>query len=122
MLRSFAPGALRLNGGVRFPRLFGSRRSDQGARSADSSAEHLDQFASTRRGVEAWIEQPTQFAKPSLLLIAYDGEWTRRSIRDVSWGRRFAAKRSIPAYDAGVVPYPQRMRDFNERKRRRPSS
>lgn len=102
---------------MRFPRLFRSRRAGQAASSSDASIDHLDVFASTRRGVEAWIELPTQFTRPSLLLIAYDGEWTRRTVPDVEWGRRFATKRSIPAYDAGVVPYPQRMRDFNARKK-----
>jgi hypothetical protein len=79
--------------------------------------DHLSRFCETRRGVEAWLEQPSTFARPSLLLIAYDGEWTRRSIPDVAWGRTFAAKRRIPAYDAGVVPYPQRMRDFNAKRK-----
>lgn len=84
----------------------------------DASLEHLTSFIAARQGVEAWIEQPTTFTKPSLLLVAYDGEWTRRSVPDAAWGHRFAARHHIPAYDAGVVPYPQRMRDYNARQRR----
>lgn len=99
------------------PRLFRPRK-DEPVASVDASLDHLGDFCATRRGVEAWIEQPTAFARASLLLIAFDGEWTRRSIPDVKWGRKFAAKRKIPAYDAGVVPYPQRMRDFNARQRK----
>ncbi|WP_028708139.1 hypothetical protein [Propionicicella superfundia] len=101
---------------MRVPRLFRSRGAGAGP-AVDASLKHLAGFCDTRRGVEAWIEQPSTFARPSLLLIAHDGEWTRRSIPDVAWGRAFAAKRRIPAYDAGVVPYPQRMRDFNARRR-----
>jgi hypothetical protein len=92
-------------------------RPDKAAPAGDASLDHLSQFVATRRGVEAWIEQPNTFTKPSMLLIAYDGEWTRRSIPDVKWGRKFASKRGVPAYDAGVVPYPQRMRDFNARRK-----
>ncbi len=78
---------------------------------------HLEQFLTTRRGVEAFIELPTTMARATLLLIAYDGEWTRRSVESVAWARRFAARHGLPAYDAGVVGYPQRMRDYNARRR-----
>ncbi len=78
---------------------------------------HLEEFVATRRGVEAFIELPTTMTRATLLLIAYDGEWTRRSVTSVDWARRFAAKHQLPAYDAGVVGYPQRMRDYNARKR-----
>lgn len=78
---------------------------------------HLENFLSTRRGVEAFIEQPTTMTKATLLLIAHDGEWTRRSVASVAWARQFAAGHQLPAYDAGVVGYPQRMRDYNARRR-----
>ena len=78
---------------------------------------HLAEFVATRRGVEAFIELPTTVTKATLLLIAYDGEWTRRSVESVEWARAFAAQRNLPAYDAGVVGYPQRMRDYNARQR-----
>jgi hypothetical protein len=78
---------------------------------------HLEDFIATRRGVEAFIELPTTMAKATLLLIAYDGEWTRRSVESVDWAREFAAAHSIPSYDAGVVGYPQRMRDYNARQK-----
>ena len=78
---------------------------------------HLDEFLATRRGVEAFVELPTTVTKATLLLVAHDGEWTRRSVESVEWARRFAADRNLPAYDAGVVGYPQRMRDYNARQR-----
>ena len=78
---------------------------------------HLEEFVASRRGVEAFIELPTTMTRATLLLIAFDGEWTRRSVSSVDWARRFAAKHQLPAYDAGVVGYPQRMRDYNARNR-----
>jgi hypothetical protein len=78
---------------------------------------HLEEFVRTRRGVEAFIELPTMMTRATVLLIAHDGEWTRRSVSSVQWARRFATRHRLPAYDAGVVGYPQRMRDYNARLR-----
>ena len=78
---------------------------------------HLEQFIASRRGVEAFIELPTTMARSTLLLVAYDGEWTRRSVESVAWARKFAARHRLPAYDAGVVGYPQRLRDYNARRK-----
>lgn len=78
---------------------------------------HLEEFVATRRGVEAFLEPQTTMARASLLLVASDGEWTRRSIESSGWGRHFASRHALPAYDAAVVGYPQRMRDFNARRK-----
>jgi hypothetical protein len=100
--------------------LFSKLRKSRGGRAssprdevARATVAHLEDFIATRRGVEAFIELPTTMTKATLLLIAYDGEWTRRSVESVAWARDFAARRGIPSYDAGVVGYPQRMRDYN---------
>ena len=91
-------------------------RADDALRVA--SYEHLVEFCRTRRGVEAWIERPTQFNKPSILLVALDGESTRRAIPDEEYGQAFAQEQDIPCYDAGVVPYPQRMREYGKARKR----
>ncbi|MEA4944084.1 MAG: hypothetical protein VB080_06550 [Propionicimonas sp.] len=101
---------------------FSRRRHKAEAQARTSEVEaatiaHLEQFLATRRGVEAFIELPTTMARATLLLIAYDGEWTRRSVESVEWARKFATKHGLPSYDAGVVGYPQRMRDYNARQR-----
>lgn len=96
------------------------RKTDVAAKDAameSATVAHLEDFISTRRGVEAFIELPTAVTRATLLLIAHDGEWTRRSVASVEWARTFAARHQLPAYDAGVVGYPQRMRDYNSRKR-----
>lgn len=62
------------------------------------------------------MEQPTTLSQASVLLVASDGEWTRRRVPSVAWGHKFAEHLSIPSYDAGVMGYPQRMRDWNRRQ------
>jgi hypothetical protein len=51
----------------------------------------------------------------TLLLVAWDGEWTRRRVPSPQWAYSFADSLQIPGYDALVVGYPQRMRDYNTR-------
>jgi hypothetical protein len=80
--------------------------------------DHLEQFVRSRRGVEAFIEPRTTVTETTILLIAHDGEWTRRRIDGPAGARRFAHQMAIPIYDVALVGYPQRMRDFNERRKR----
>jgi hypothetical protein len=78
---------------------------------------HLEQFARSRRGVEAFIEPRTTVTETTVILIAHDGEWTRRRVASPAAARQFGAKHGLPVYDVALVGYPQRMRDFNERRR-----
>ena len=82
--------------------------------------DHLVDFIKTRRGVEAWVERPTSFNKASILLVAADGESTRRGLPSEEYAYELAAEQDVPCYDAGVVPYPQRMREYGKANRRRP--
>ncbi|MER5701806.1 hypothetical protein ABT023_07580 [Micromonospora sp. NPDC002296] len=82
--------------------------------------EHLENFVRTRRGVEAFIEPRTTVTETTVILIADDGEWTRRRVDGPEGARRFAHKLAIPIYDVRLMGYPQRMRDYNERRKRRP--
>jgi hypothetical protein len=52
-----------------------------------------------------------------VILIAHDGEWTRRRIGSPDDARRFGNRMSIPVYDVALVGYPQRMRDYNARRK-----
>ena len=101
------------------------RRKRTGAvnreRTADrADLDHLENFVRTRRGVEAYIEPRTTVTETTVMLIAGDGEWTRRRIDGPEGARRFAHRLAIPVYDVRLMGYPQRMRDFNERRKRRP--
>lgn len=84
----------------------------------DALRDHLSLFVTTRRGVEAWVEQPTSFNPPSILLVAADGESTRRGLPSAGYGYHFADEHHIPCYDAGVVPYPKRMREYGQQAKR----
>lgn len=80
---------------------------------------HLTQFVRTRRGVEAYVEPKTIVTETTVLLVAWDGEWTRRRVPSPQWAYSFAESLQIPGYDALVVGYPQRMRDYNTRLTRK---
>jgi hypothetical protein len=99
----------------------GGRRGDVGTTttraSGDVGERHLEDFARTRRGVEGFVEPRTAVSDVTLLLVAHDGEWTRRPVPSVDWAHRFANKHGVPSYDAAVVGYPARMREYNRRKK-----
>ncbi len=86
----------------------------------DAVTTHLSQFAASRRGVEAFVEPKTSVTETTLLLVAFDGEWTRRVVPSPEWAHAFAEHLQIPGYDAAVVGYPQRMRDYNSRNKKHP--
>ncbi len=94
--------------------LFG-RRPARASTSQDEA--HLLEFIKTRRGVEGFVEPPTVISGITLLLVAYDGEWTRRRVPSVQWAHKFANKHGVPSYDAAVVGIPQRMREWNQRQK-----
>ena len=87
-------------------------------RGSDSADErHLREFVQTRRGVEGFVEPRTTVSEVTLLLVAHDGEWTRRRVPSVEWAHSFANKHGVPSYDAAVVGVPQRMREYNRRQK-----
>ncbi|MGI5214042.1 hypothetical protein [Plantactinospora sp. CA-290183] len=89
---------------------------DRPANRAD--LDHLEEFVRSKRGVEAFIEPRTTVTETTVMLIAHDGEWTRRRVEGPEGARRFAHRMAIPVYDVRLVGYPQRMRDYNERRKR----
>jgi len=87
-------------------------------RASDAADEkHLAQFANSRRGVEGFVEPRTAVSDVTIILVAHDGEWTRRRVPSVDWAHHFANKQGIPSYDAAVVGYPARMREYNRRQK-----
>ena len=52
-----------------------------------------------------------------MVLVAADGEWTRRRAGGDKGARRLSDKLKIPVYDVQKIGYPQRMRDFDARRR-----
>ena len=87
-------------------------------RNADATdREHLTDFVRTRRGVEAFLEPRTAVTETTLLLVAGDGEWTRRRIAGPDAAAAFAKKNDLPLYEAARVGYPQRMREWTARQK-----
>jgi hypothetical protein len=102
-----------------FRRRSKSAASPGGRPANRADLEHLAEFVRSRRGVEAFIEPQTTVTETTVLLIAHDGEWTRRRVDSPEGARRFAHGVAIPIYDVRLMGYPQRMRDYNERQKRR---
>lgn len=106
--------------------LFGrkkSKRTDGGAVVSDRDAgkedlKHLKDFVLSRKGVEAFVEPKTNVTSPTVLLVAHDGEWTRRRVTSPEEAQNLARKLQIPCYDANLVGYPRRMREYDLRKSR----
>ncbi|MGH3669148.1 MAG: oxidoreductase [Pseudonocardiaceae bacterium] len=98
-------------------RFLGRRRvgTTRGASGAD--IDHLGEWAATRRGVEAFVEPRTTVTETTVVLIAHDGEWTRRRIESSHAAHRLGKRLRIPVYDVELTGYPQRMRDYTTRQR-----
>ena len=88
---------------------------DRGADRTDTT--HLERFVATRRGVEGFVEPRTSVTETTIVLVAADGEWTRRRIDGPEVARRLSRELAIPVYDAQVTGYPQRMRDWSARQK-----
>jgi hypothetical protein len=89
-------------------------------RASDSvDAEHLNQFVRARKGVEGFVEPRTAVSDVTLLLVAWDGEFTRRRVPSAEWAYAFCQRRGIAAYEAGVVGIPTRMREYIRRQKQR---
>jgi hypothetical protein len=105
----------RRGNGMRRPGSSGAATTVRASDAADE--QHLHEFATTRRGVEGFVEPRTAVSDVTLMLVAHDGEWTRRRVPSVEWAHRFANQNGVPSYDAAVVGYPARMREYNRRKK-----
>jgi hypothetical protein len=99
-------------------RTAGRATLDRGAGRADVA--HLEQFVASRRGVEGYVEPRTAVTETTIVLVAADGEWTRRRIDGPETARRLSRELGIPVYDAQVTGYPQRMRDWSARRKNDP--
>jgi hypothetical protein len=108
--------------GDRFRRPSGDREHTGSTRVRASSSDdeaHLAEFAGSREGVEGFVEPRTAVNDVTLLLVAWDGEYTRRRVPSEDWAYKWCAKRGIKAYEAAVVGIPTRMREYIKRQKER---
>lgn len=75
----------------------------------------LEEFAATHKGLEGFIEPLTPTSPTSLLLVDRYGEHIRASVREPEDAVAFCERLAIPVYDAKVMGYPQRMKDYDKR-------
>ncbi|MDR7303065.1 oxidoreductase [Haloactinomyces albus] len=100
-----------------FKRLRRRRRRTAANSVTSEDTEYLRAWAEQRRGVEGFLEPPTVMTQTTLVLVAHDGEWTRRRVRSADAAHRFTNKLGIPFYEVSKTGYPQRMRDYQARQR-----
>jgi hypothetical protein len=96
----------------------GGQKAGTLRKASSEDTHHLDEWAASRRGVEAFVEPKTNVTETTVVLIAHDGEWTRRRIGSLEAAQQFGHRRSIPVYEVARVGYPKRMREYTERKKR----
>lgn len=87
----------------------------------DAVKDHFASFVSKRRGVEAFVEPPTNVTATTVVLIAHDGEWTRRAVPSRDAAFELPRALGIPVYDVNQTGYPSRMREWNSRQRKGPA-
>src|SRR5450631_3139963 len=80
--------------------------------------DHLASFVSSRRGVEAFVEPPTNVTATTVVLIAHAGEWTRRAVASRDAAFELPRALGIPVYDVNQTGDPSRMREGNSRQRK----
>ncbi len=77
-----------------------------------ADVEHLQAFAASRRGVEGFVEPQTPTTSHTLVLVAGDGEWTRRRVPSREAAFDLGKRLALPVYDVAATGYPKRMRDW----------
>jgi hypothetical protein len=100
-----------------FDRLRGRSRPGTVRTAESADLEHLARWAQTRRGVEGFVEPETSTTTMTLVLVAEDGEWTRRRVDGAKAAFAFGGKHGIPVYDVAAVGYPSRMREWTARRK-----
>jgi hypothetical protein len=77
----------------------------------------LEAWAQSRKGIEGYIEPKTATNPTTLLLVDRSGDHYRGPVRSPADAIAFCERIGVPVYDAQVMGYPQRMRDFEKRRR-----
>ena len=98
---------------------FGDRIRGFFSKRSNPALEQLAVFAAERKGVEGYIEPRTATNPASLLLVDRDGDHLRAPVREPEDAAAFCSRLSIPVYDAQVIGYPKRMKEFEKNRRRR---
>ncbi len=93
------------------------RRHGRSAEGKGEDLAYLRAWTAARTGVEGFVEPKTTVTDLTVVLVAADGEWTRRRAGTERDAVRLADRLGIPVYDVEKLGYPQRMRDYDARRR-----
>jgi hypothetical protein len=93
------------------------RRASGDRRQDPRNSAYLAEWAAHRHGVEAFVEPMTYVTETTVVLVAHDGEWTRRRITEAG-ARELGKRLGVPIYDVRKMGYPQRMRAYTARMAR----
>ncbi|GAB2511967.1 oxidoreductase [Nocardia heshunensis] len=96
--------------------LFGRSGTGRRGDADPEDMQHLVTWTRSHYGVEAFVEPRTTVSDVSVILVAHDGAWTRRVVGERG-AQRLSSTLGIPVYDARRVGYPQRLRDYESRRR-----
>ena len=96
---------------------FGDKIRGFFSRRNNPALKELEAFVLERKGVEGYIEPRTATSPTTLLAVDRDGDHVRVPVREPEDAISFGERMDIPIYDASVIGYPQRMRDFEKRRR-----
>lgn len=77
---------------------------------------YFKEYCATRKGVELYVEPATNVTQTTVVLVAADGEWTRRKVPSPKAAYDAAKSLGIPAYDVQLTGYPARMRAWSRRR------
>lgn len=92
---------------------FRRRNKPAGGGPSGKTIAELEEFMSSREGVEAFAEPPTSIYAMTMVVVAADGEYLRRPVKDDKQARTLTRRHGVPLYDARIVGYPRRMREFD---------
>ncbi len=76
---------------------------------------HLRDFARTRLVVEFYVEPETYASDTTVVVVAADGEWTRRRVGSHAAAEKLAAEFGSTLFEAAVTGYPERMKEWSRR-------
>ena len=92
------------------------------AKKSSPDLRELEGFMAARKGIEGYIEPRTATQPDSLLLVDRDGAHERATVRDPTHAAAFCERYGIPVYDAQVIGYPKRMKEYERLRGRVPNT
>ena len=95
-----------------FDRFRRRRETPSGPGPSAKAVADIREFLASRDGVEAFLEPPTSVYAMTLCLVAADGEYLRRPVKHERQAKTVCNEAGVPVYDARIVGYPRRMREY----------